>query len=322
MKRRYLVWLLGAEALLCVLFSFFQTSFSGFFTAALAFPFEQIGLGLRSLSLSHGIGNAAALVIYFALCLLPVAALVILRSRRKLYIEDGLLGLFSAVLFLVLYVMINPGMIVTVTRGAAGLSVGKAILGGMVYSVLIGYFVLRALRLFSCGGTIKLVRYMSVMLTLLSMLFVYLVFGALFGDLLGSIAALRAGNVGNEHLLGVTYVFLVLQFIVEALPYFLSVLIVFAAKRLLGEMQADRYSAETIAASELVSRLCAATLAVTILAGIGYNLLQLLFSGSLVVISGSVQIPVFSIIFVLASLLLTRLIAENKQLKDDNDLFV
>jgi len=322
MKQKILVGLLSVEALACVLFCFLQTSFAGFFSAAMAFPFEQIGIGLRSLSLSGGLRNVAAIVVYFATSLLPIAALLILRKKRKLCAEDGLLGLLSAVLFAVLYLMINPGDISAWTGGITAQTVGKAILGGMVYSVLFGYFILRILRLFSDGGTEKLVRYMSVMLSLLNALFVYVVFGACFSGLLNSIAALQAGNIGNEHLLGASYVFLVLQFVVDALPYVFNMLVVFAALHLLDKMRPNRYSAETVAAAGRVSRLCSAALVTTVLANIGFNLLQFLSAKPLVVINSSVQIPVFSITFVLAALLLTRLVTENKQLKDDNDLFV
>lgn len=322
MKRNVFVGILVVEALLCVVLRILQASFSGAFSGLMAFPFEQIGLGLRLLSLSGGIGNAAAIAVYFLVSLLPVAVLFVVRKKRELRVEDGLLGLLSAVLFAVLYLMINPGAIGALTSGAMGQSVGKAILGGMVYSVLCGYFVLRVLRLFSVGGTDKLVRYMSVMLSLLNVLFVYLAFGACFDGLINSIAALQAGNAGNEHLLGTSYVFLVVQFLVDALPFVLNVFVVFAALRLLCEMRTDRYSAETVSATERMSRLCSLALAVTVLSNIGFNLLQLLFVKSLMVVNGSVQIPVFSITFVLAALLLTRFVAENKQLKDDNDMFV
>ena len=157
MKRKLFVGALGVEALACLLFCVLQTSFTGVFSAAMAFPFEQIGIGLRSLSLSSWLGNAAAVVVYFAISLLPVTALFIFRQKRKLCAEDGLMGLLSVVLFAVLYLMTNPGIISTYTNGAAARSVGKAILGGMVYSVLCGYFILRVLRLFSDGGTSRLV---------------------------------------------------------------------------------------------------------------------------------------------------------------------
>jgi len=322
MKRKIFIGILMVEALLCVMLRILQASFAGVFSAVMAFPFEQIGFALRLLSLSGGLGNTAAIAIYFIVSLLPAAVILVLWKKRGVSAEDCLLGLLSAVLFAVLYLMINPGVIGTLMGGMVGTSVGKAVLGGMVYSVLCGYLVLRVLRLFSLGGTDKLVRYMAVMLGLMAALFVYLVSGACFGALLDSIWVLRAGNTGNEHLLGASYVFLVLQFIVDALPYVLDVFVIFAAIRLLDEFRTNRYSAEAVAATERMSRLCVVVLTATVLSNIVFNLLQLLFAKSLMVINSSVEIPVFSITFVLAALLLTRFVSENKQLKDDNDMFI
>jgi hypothetical protein len=140
--------------------------------------------------------------------------------------------------------------------------------------------------------------------------------------MLASIAALRAGNSGNENLLGASYVFLVLQYLVNALPYMLDIVVVFAALRLLDEMRNERYSAAAVAAAGRMSRLCAVALTITILSNIAFNLLQLLFASSLMVMNHSVQIPVLSILFVLAALLLTRFVMESKQLKDENDAFI
>jgi len=322
MIRKAYIALLSIEAVACVLFCVLQASFAGIFTTAMSFPFEQIGMGLRLLSLSGGLGNAAAIAIYAVICLLPATSLLFLYKSRALRIDDGLLVILSIVLFAVMYVMINPGEIGRLTSVAAVQSIGKAVLGGMVYSVICGYIVLRVLRLFTAGDTAKLVGYMSVMLYLLNALFVYLVFGAGFSGLLESLAKLRAGNSVSGQLLGVTRVFLVLQAILNALPYILNMVVVFAALRLLGEMRTDRYSEGALSAAGRMSRLCAAALVTTVLANIVFNLLQLLFAKSLMVINGSLQIPVFSIIFVLAALLMTRLIAENKQLKDDNDMFI
>ena len=322
MKRKVYIGLLAAEALACMAFCILQASLAGLFSTAMAFPFEQVGMGLRSLSLSGGVGNAAAVAIYFAAGLLPTAALLVLRKKRRLHAEDGLLVLLCAVLFAVLYTMVNPGALGASAGGGAGWLVEKATLGSMVYSVICGYFILRALRLFFDGSTGKLVRYMSVMLGLLNMLFVYAVFGACFNSLLCSISALRAGNAGNEHLLGASYVFLALQFVVDALPFVFNMCIVFAAMRLLDEMHKNRYSAGTVAEAIKISKLCTSALVAIVLANICYNLLQFVFAKSLMIVNSLVQIPVFSIAFVLAALLLARLAAENKQLKDESDMFI
>jgi len=288
----------------------------------MAFPFEQIGAILRSLSLSGSPGNIAAILLYFALCLLPVATLVVLRKRRKLQAEDGLLGLLSVLLFIVLYVMINPGLFNSAMIIGVGQSIGKAMLGVVVYSILCGYLVLRALRLFTIGNTEKLFSHLSIMVGLLAIVFVYLTFGSAFNSLLKSITTLQIGNTGNEHLLGISYVFLILQFLVNALPYLLSIVVALAALRLLAELRADRYSTATLSAAERISRLCATSLIILVLTNIGFNISQLLFEKTLLTSNYSVQIPLSSIAFALIALLLTRLVTENKQLKDDNNGFI
>lgn len=322
MKRRLLLGLLGMWAVACVVLHLLQASFTGAFSAAVAFPFEQIGEGLRWLSLSSGFGNVVAVVLYCAISLLPIAFLFVARKRRKLRAEDGLLALLSVLLFVVLYLMINPGLISMMAIEIAVQHSDKALLGLVVYSVFCGYLILRALRLFSAGSAEKLFSYLSIMLYLLNALFVYQIFGSCFNELLTSITKLQAGNVGSEYLLPVSYFFLGLQFLVNALPYLLTVLVVFAALRLLDELRAERYSAGTVAATKRISRLCATALVIMVLANISFNLLQLLFTKSLMVGNITVEIPVLPICFVLLALLLTRLITENKRLKDDNDGFI
>jgi hypothetical protein len=291
----------------------------------MAFPFEQIGWGLRGLSLSGIVGNISAVGIYFVLCLSPVIVFLIYRKQKKLYVpkaEDGLIFLLCGMLFAVLYLMINPGYIPTLAGMDNGLTLSKTALGAMVYSVLLGYFVLKILRQFSAVNANKFERYMVHMLNLLNVLFVYAAFGACLNHMFDSIASLQAGNYGNEHLLGVTYVFLVLQFIVNALPYVLNVFIVFSALRLLHHLQSDRYSVETVKAAKRMSRLCVVVLVVTVLSHIIFNLLQFVLVHSLNVINVTILFPVFSIIFVLAALLMTRFLEENTQLRAENDQFI
>ena len=64
MKERHLFTLLSVEAAACVLFCILQRSLSGLFSTLIAFPFEQIGAGLRVLSLSGAVGNVVAIILY------------------------------------------------------------------------------------------------------------------------------------------------------------------------------------------------------------------------------------------------------------------
>lgn len=322
MKHKTFHVFLGVEAVLCILLYCVGDSMPWMFSAVMAFPFEQIGAGLRALSLSGSVGNGVSVALYIALCLIPGITLLFLHRKRKLTGEDSLLAVLSVVLFVVFYFMINPGLISTYFGMAIGENIGKALLGGMVYSILCGYAVLRVLRLFFAANMSKLQKYLGILLYITNMLFVFLAFGVSFGNLLKAFETLRTGNTGFERHLGMSYAFLVLQYIVNTLPYLFNIAVVFSALNLLNELNADRYSQATVTASEKLSRLCGVALAFSVLSNIGFNLLQLLFAKTLRVVNGSVQIPLLSITFVMAVLLLARFIGENKQLKDDNDMFI
>ena len=49
----------------------------------MTFPWEQVGLLLRRLSLSGGIGNAAAWILFLAIGALPLLAAAVLLRRRR-----------------------------------------------------------------------------------------------------------------------------------------------------------------------------------------------------------------------------------------------
>ncbi len=322
MKRAFYFGLFFVEAIFCILLTVAPLSFSNIFTSALAFPFEQIGLILRFLSLSGGLGNIVAFLLYLILCLIPIGYFILIIKRRKLYFEDGLLVLFSLSLFVILYLMTNPYIISTFPYSGFFQKLNMALLGSCLYSILLGYFILRILRLFSKSNITMLSKYITSLLYIINVIFIYLIFGAGFSDLLNSFIALQNGNLGNEHLLGVTYIFLIFEYVISVLPYAMNIIIVIISLNLLKELQLDRYSSETISVAKKISIFCTLSLKITIVSYIGFNVAQLLFAKSLMVIRGSLEIPLFSILFVLMILLLTRLITENKMLKEDNDLFV
>lgn len=119
-----------------------------------------------------------------------------------------------------------------------------------------------------------------------------------------------------------SYVFLVLQMLTDALPYVLDMVIVFACQHMLQELQKDAYSEGTMEAAGKLTRVCGMSLKVTILSIAAFNILQLLCAKHLRVINGFVNIPILPIVLVLTALLVAKLVTEGKQLKDDNDMFI
>lgn len=83
MKEKHLFTLLSVEAAACVLFCILQRSASALFTTIAAFPFEQMGVGLRILSLSGAVGNGAAILLYLVISLIPAIVWFLLKWKRN-----------------------------------------------------------------------------------------------------------------------------------------------------------------------------------------------------------------------------------------------
>ena len=71
-----------------------------------------------------------------------------------------------------------------------------------------------------------------------------------------------------------------------------------------------------------LTKLCCVSLIAPSAATVGFNFLQEAFINVRTYIAASLNIPVFSVVFTLFALLLTRLLIENRRLRDDNDLFI
>jgi len=333
-QRSFLIFL-GVEALLLLAFVLLGASDALWSSGLIGFPFVQIGYGLRVLSLLGGAGNVLALVIYVVLSASPLIYLVWLWKKRELYGEDCLLVVLSILTFFTLYYMVNPGLIPGMADflWSNGGAFYKSLFSGTIYGIIFCYAVLRILRHLKGADKEALQSYLVILLRVLAVIFVYLSFGACIQNLVAEMENLRAGNTmlveGWHPMLGLTYSglglsygFLVLRCLANMLPYLLDVAVTLAALDLLTAMKEDRYSEESIQASEKLSHLCVVSLSATVVVTALLNLLQLMFLGELHTVHINVYVPVLSVAFVLAVLLLNRLLGENKSLKEDNDLFI
>ena len=94
------------------------------------------------------------------------------------------------------------------------------------------------------------------------------------------------------------------------------------AARLLDCLGEGRYTGEAVAAAGRLAGWCGRALAAAALCQLGHNLLQLLFAPTLSAMDLSVQLPLLGVVFLLAALLLARLVARGYRLQQDNDLFI
>lgn len=317
MKKKITLFL-GLEALLCAAYALLGAALPSLFGALVTFPFKQIGLGLRWLSLSGTVGNAAALVLYAAICLIPVGLLL---WKKKRHWEELLLVLLSVVLFPVMYLMINPQLQGS-WLGYIYKDLGSELLCLVTYSILVGYALMTVLR--KCYGARqpRLVDYMKWLLVIYCAVLVFGVFGNGLDALLTNMDAFRQTNQGTEDGLGLTFFFLILQYLVNNLPNILLCGILLEGWAMLELLKAEAYTDELIAAAEKLSLRCGLMLTTVIVSNVGFNLAQLLFIQELRNMNTVVRMPLDILVLVVGMLLIARFVRSHKALKDENDAFI
>ena len=264
----------------------------------LSFPLEKSADFLGSLSLSGSVGNAVAVVIYAFICLIPVFVLLFRISRKTFVKTDSILVLMSAVLFAVIYLLINPS-----EMGAHGMGEEASMVAFSFWSLLVGYLVLKFAEILKNTEGKRTERLLSVVLKII---------GAVFMFALCTLEFTKAE-------VGIVTVFSALN---SVLPAVLGIRTVFFALDLLTEFSLDRYSENTVREAEKLSRFCILALELTVGVSALLSVLQLRFINELSSVKFSVEIPLVSIGFILLLLMLSGFIKESKALKEDNDSFI
>ena len=264
----------------------------------LSFPLEKSADFLGSLSLSGAFGNAVAVVIYAFICLIPVFVLLFRISRKTFVKTDSILVLMSAVLFAVIYLLINPS-----EMGAHGMGEEASMVAFSFWSLLVGYLVLKFAEILKNTEGKRTERLLSVVLKII---------GAVFMFALCTLEFTKAE-------VGIVTVFSALN---SVLPAVLGIRTVFFALDLLAEFSFDRYSENTVREAEKLSRFCILALELTVGISALLSVLQLRFINELSSVNFSVEIPLVSIGFILLLLMLSGFIKESKALKEDNDSFI
>ena len=313
-KHRSFRILLISEAVLCLALSILGNLLPDLFPAMSAFPFSQLGTLLRMLSLSGSAGNLAAILLYIAVCLLPAAALLLLRRSAPLHAEDSLPVLCSAALFPILWLMVNPGYLTV--PGTEG------VWCAVIWSLLGTWLTLRVLRSIFASDRAQLALWFSRLLRAAAFYYVFDLFGFMLPAMLDELSMMR---LTPDPLSPFTYsdteiFFTVLRHLVAALPSAVSLPMIFRAISLMDLAQEENEG--VLAAAESLSALCRTALILSVVSVAVLNVLQLFLFDRLLNVHISVVLPMMELIFVLGILLLTRYMAENRRLQEDNDLFI
>lgn len=279
----------------------------------LSLPFVLLGKGLRGLSLSSSTGNVIAIVIYVILSLCPL----LLKIRNKWTKKDILIPISCAVMFYVVYYMINPGSRPIVLQN----EVGNLAMAGAIYSVLLCWLILNLMESFHDAGTDNIYDALRIFLGLCIVEFA-IGFVASFADGLSSIQQIKAANTAPGLNLMPTYIFAMSASVVTALEYGLDIWLLHLAGSMLKELRTEAYSEGSYNAAKVLSMWCSRSLIILTISSTALNVAQLLFARILHNVDMGFHLPTVSIGLAFVLLATTRLLHQGKVLKEDNDLFI
>lgn len=285
----------------------------------LTFPFAQAAGLLRQMSLSGSAGNMISTLLFLLFCLLPSLYLVfrLLAEKKEFDAIDLMLPAASVLLIAMMYLFINPGYLYSQLYGAwtPGRDVAMCV---AFWTLLLGYILLRIMKNAANASEQGLTRALKLILAGTAAL----IGGKLTLDLVKGCFALSAAAKDTVFQLSDTFLFAGLPYFAERLPSVLSIVIIVYAIRLITQLQKDRYHEDTIAASKKLGRICTWSVIISIIVTISVSLLRFLFWDRAAGGYFEGNIPVASMILAVSVLLLSKYFAAEKDIKEENDLFI
>lgn len=279
----------------------------------LAFPFTQIANGLKMLSRTGNLGNGAALALLVCISVIPSVISVWGAKGKRSPAEIIALNIMSVVIFLSLYGIINPICFwPEIESEVTVMQEFRYIADVTIWSWIVCCVVLRLLKQFQFSSAESLRKYLLLAILAVGILYVGIGFTEPVNMMLD----------GWEGSLSVTdSVFTILRFMVTVIPYVLNAWICVTAADTFRAIEQNDTEAVKRSAEKVVRR-CCLSLGMTVSLIAVFNVLQIVFMKNLFNVQTTVLIPVKDIAFALMILLVSRLLVENRTLREDNDLFI
>ncbi|MCR5721730.1 MAG: hypothetical protein K6G72_05270 [Lachnospiraceae bacterium] len=309
MKKKKLYLFLAIEAIIIALVIVVTRNSYDNTASLVSFPFGLIGDGLRRLSLRGGALNVLSFVIYSVICISPIAGLFMYSKEVKAFPEKLALCFLSPVLFYCLYEIINPtylGLKLLADKPASA-----PIMSLTIDSFVLLYLILRLVRVLRSSDKEGLYRYLRIFMGALSFVAVAALVITVVKDFIFKLSE-------AESRLDVTA--LILKTVLDAAVLLLTLLISLQVIKLTDVLQDD--CAGLAPVSKKLCTLCCVSLIFSTLSSVVMNGFNALFISRLNNMNATLSIPVYEIIFSLITLLLTRLLIENKDLREENELII
>lgn len=314
MKKKSLLFICFCVSALFVLLFVLTKQFPALFSSIFAFPFEQVADGLSILSKAGRFGNGLAVALLVSISAIPAMAASRYEKGKETLPERVSLYVLSGTILLALYGMVNPGLFrPTLSEGFAEYAkLIKAVFGVAVWAVVILYIVLRLIRLFRQGDKKQLFKYMQAVLCALCIVFAVIATVSLVNGVT---------TLPDSSKTGIDKGFEVVLIIASIVPYLFDIAIILRLLDLF-KIASEEEQDGIIEMANRVSHLCCVALAVTASITVAVNLIQIVLMRWLSNVNVTAEVPVISLAFTVMILLFSRILIENKKLRDDNSLFI
>lgn len=288
----------------------------------ITFPMLQIAEGLRYMSLHNSIGNSIAIILYILLSIAPLIYIYWRKRKKQGEKADILLGIFSILLCITIYLYINPGYI-RIFMGRNGMiEMGKLALGSSLYAVFISYIVMRLLTNFTKSDISKSLATINIILYIVAMISALNLAYSIPKEVMTEMIRIQEINTMPGVDLTKTNILIVLEGIGKGIPIFFGIWILYKAIALVEELKVDRYTKKVVKIIEEIARLCKNTISITIIYTVGLHVVQLIVAKHLVQMNYTISIPIGSMLVVIVIMLFAKYFAESIEIKNENDLFV
>lgn len=300
-----------------------------------AFPWEQIGILLRKLSLAGAAGNMAAWILFAVIGGCPLILWGLIVRRKKSSRIDILLSVLSLTLLSGLWFLINPSYLEAYLFPAGMGEMGKCAFALAIDSVLLCWLLLRFLGSSGKMGKKTLLRSLEIMLGLyvalnaVSILFqggaeLLSAWKSVGVSVSGDMKWMLTPEIGftEGRSMGLSRCLLVIRTFCRYLPELLELALCVVAICFLHSCEQNSFNEDSLKQVKRLKKLSACSLGAVLGTNVCVNLLQLVFARYIYSSNHTLVFPIKHVIFILGVLMLSRFWLESKKLKDDNTLFI
>lgn len=314
--------LLIVEAFICIGLCIFGGSNFNLTNELLSFPFKQISLTLRRLSMLNGVGNVFSWILFILICSTPIIVGLIKWVRKSFVIEEILLIVISIVLTPAIYYMINSESIVSDMVINPSREQLTWILAAIIYSVVVSYVLIKIVRCFIKAEKQDLKKYLNHMLFIINVILIIGIFGISLEQLVNKLASYKDMNYVLKEDITVTYTLMIMNYVIDVVFNLMVIGIIILVQGFIDKINIENITDDVVNRVKLVSKCCVVTIIIYAILTICYNILQLVYIKELFAVNGVVSFPFGIVVAMLVIMLLIQLVLDAKYIKEENDMFI